>query len=721
MSSLYNPDNPGLEKMPLRNIPPYLTPPRDFAASGGFTYPTPGNQLLLPLAIVWACFCWPGQGASQATYSNPKPIIIPDSGPAQPFGSAILLSGMTGLVSNVSVRLNGLTHTWLQDLSVLLLGPNGYQVMLLSSAGCDSSLQNASLVFDDSATDLLPIWGDIEEGTYQPSNYTPGTSMLGVPSGVNASALAAFNGSNPNGVWTLYVMDNAADDQGAIAGGWSLLLTTTATATGASAPVPLAPAASTSTSSPTQDPAASSAPNTTRSPIQNWRTQHFTAADLADPAKAATVWGDLADPDHDGRNNLLEYALGLNPVDASDASQGINVQVLTSGTNHYQSLTFQRRKDDSSLIYVPQVSGNLQTWSATSSSLLQTSVGTLSATLDQVTYEDLTPVRPGQPRFFQLQVQAADGQIAYSDTFGATASLVRGGLNGGSQMTYFGLSVVQPVMAAGTVTALGVSTLTDAQANWPSNLLNASSGTYYAEFDSGACVDIVSANAGSQNLSLPGDVRPYVSLGSIYRIRRHALLGDIFGPNNETGLAAGDSAATADVIQLRNNQSQTTQLYYYSNASGSNGWYRADYSLASNTPIYPEQGIAVNRKAAGDVVVYVDGVVKQGPTLAPICTGLNLVGTLKAARLLTLSELNLYTGDPTTGLAPGSSPAAADDIMVPTPFGTTMYFYNNVPGNEGWWNGSYQPADGVQIAPGTVLYIIRKSPNPAFQWIIPAE
>jgi len=53
---------------------------------------------------------------------------------------------------------------------------------------------------------------------------------------------------------------------------------------------------------------------TTLAPLEAWRAQHFAPEDLADPAKEATVWGHDADPDGDGFNNLLEYALNGDPL-----------------------------------------------------------------------------------------------------------------------------------------------------------------------------------------------------------------------------------------------------------------------------------------------------------------------------------------------------------------------------------------------------------------------
>ena len=49
------------------------------------------------------------------------------------------------------------------------------------------------------------------------------------------------------------------------------------------------------------------------SDLRSWQVEIF-GLDADDPAKESTVWGDLADPDGDGWVNLIEFAMGLNPL-----------------------------------------------------------------------------------------------------------------------------------------------------------------------------------------------------------------------------------------------------------------------------------------------------------------------------------------------------------------------------------------------------------------------
>ena len=60
---------------------------------------------------------------------------------------------------------------------------------------------------------------------YKPTNYGTTDNMPGpAPLGTYATSLSAFNGSDPNGTWSLYVVDDAQVDAGSITSGWSLTL-----------------------------------------------------------------------------------------------------------------------------------------------------------------------------------------------------------------------------------------------------------------------------------------------------------------------------------------------------------------------------------------------------------------------------------------------------------------------------------------------------------------
>jgi len=166
------------------------------------------------------------------TFSNPAPITIPasgTSGPAAPYPSTINVSGLTGVVTKVTVTLNGFTHTFPADVDVLLVGPGGQQCILMSDAGGSAAVSSVNLTFDDAAAVSLPS-STLSSGTYKPTNYgspdnfpPPGPGSVTQP--LNPP-LSVFNGTNPNGTWSLFVVDDATLDTGNINGGWSITIQT---------------------------------------------------------------------------------------------------------------------------------------------------------------------------------------------------------------------------------------------------------------------------------------------------------------------------------------------------------------------------------------------------------------------------------------------------------------------------------------------------------------
>jgi len=158
--------------------------------------------------------------------SNPAPITIPNSGIATPYPSNIVVSGLTGTVSKVTATLAGLNHTFPGDIDVLLVGPAGQTVVLMSDVGGTNDAVNVTVTFDDTAP---PIGAAVVNGTFRPTNIGTGDPFPATaPAGPHGAVLSAFNGVNPNGNWRLFVVDDAGGDLGSYAGGWSLTITTAA-------------------------------------------------------------------------------------------------------------------------------------------------------------------------------------------------------------------------------------------------------------------------------------------------------------------------------------------------------------------------------------------------------------------------------------------------------------------------------------------------------------
>lgn len=158
------------------------------------------------------------------TFSRPLLITIPDSGPATPYPSSNVVSGVTGLVTKVTVSLNALNHGFPADVEVLLVGPTGQRTILMADAGGSTAVTNAMLTFDDGGPPLSTSM--LISGAYRPTAYGTVSFPAPAPAAPYATNLAVFNGTNPNGVWRLFVVDDSGGDTGNIASGWTLTITT---------------------------------------------------------------------------------------------------------------------------------------------------------------------------------------------------------------------------------------------------------------------------------------------------------------------------------------------------------------------------------------------------------------------------------------------------------------------------------------------------------------
>ncbi len=153
-----------------------------------------------------------GQGFRVIISTAPTAAIIGNAdgyGPASSYPIARQLSGYDGKLANVSVTLNGLTHNYPDDLDIVLEGPTGRSVVLMSDACGSADLTNASLTFSDVAPSLLPEEGPCPNGSYRPSDHQAGESLPApAPPGPYSHSLSTFAGTRADGTWRLYINDD---------------------------------------------------------------------------------------------------------------------------------------------------------------------------------------------------------------------------------------------------------------------------------------------------------------------------------------------------------------------------------------------------------------------------------------------------------------------------------------------------------------------------------
>jgi hypothetical protein len=129
-------------------------------------------------------------------------------------------------VTKVTLTLTGLTHTFPADVDILLVGPGGQNLIIMSDIGGGDDVTNVALTLDDAAATGLPA-SALTSGAYRPTNNGVGdTFPAPAPAPSGGTLLSVFNGVSPNGTWSLYVVDDAVADLGSFSGGWSLTITT---------------------------------------------------------------------------------------------------------------------------------------------------------------------------------------------------------------------------------------------------------------------------------------------------------------------------------------------------------------------------------------------------------------------------------------------------------------------------------------------------------------
>ncbi|MGL4400766.1 MAG: S8 family serine peptidase [Luteolibacter sp.] len=164
-------------------------------------------------------------GTTNTSSFNGGAITIIDNNTGSPSPSNLSVSGLVGRVQNLTAQLNGFSHSFVDDVGVLLHGPDALKLRLFCG-GSDSDVSSLNLTFDDEATIPFPSAGSIGTGSYQPSdNYGPDRDFIGDSNVEPAASLGEYRGLSAIGNWRLYVQDFTAGDAGSISS-WRLNFTT---------------------------------------------------------------------------------------------------------------------------------------------------------------------------------------------------------------------------------------------------------------------------------------------------------------------------------------------------------------------------------------------------------------------------------------------------------------------------------------------------------------
>ncbi len=214
--------------------------------AGGSTFAASPASSPVTQQVIATTTSQTGAPAGTVGFCNPGGITLPTpgaqlgQGPGKPYPSDIVVSGVSGIVENVKVYLNGYTSTNPSPNAFMLAGPNGKTLEFLSWTGGSTLVSNLNLIFDDfAASQALPNTVSLASRSYKPtsaivngtSTYCQAADCNGVtvsepapivfelagPAGNPArTLLEQFAGSAANGTWKLFSMQRGNPDTASV-------------------------------------------------------------------------------------------------------------------------------------------------------------------------------------------------------------------------------------------------------------------------------------------------------------------------------------------------------------------------------------------------------------------------------------------------------------------------------------------------------------------------
>lgn len=153
-------------------------------------------------------------------FANTTPVTI-EASTVGTYTSTVSVSGLDRHIWDVDVR-TAVTHSFSTDIDMTVTSPAGTIVTLTTDNGSDKDNVFNGTLWDDSADPGGPAPYTTQDRIVTDRSYT---NLLTAATVTPEEPLGAFRGEDPNGVWTLTVVDDASGDGGSL-NSWGLLITT---------------------------------------------------------------------------------------------------------------------------------------------------------------------------------------------------------------------------------------------------------------------------------------------------------------------------------------------------------------------------------------------------------------------------------------------------------------------------------------------------------------
>ncbi len=156
---------------------------------------------------------------------GPATITVTNAQNASIYPWNLVISGLPASgITVASVSINGVAHTFPDDLDILLQSPTGTNVVLMSDAGGNTDVTATNWTFSTGSPAMSDA-GTNSSGTYSPTNIGASDDFPTAPGPGNgfsqaSPSLSLFTG-NFNGTWKLLIRDDANGDAGSVTS-WSI-------------------------------------------------------------------------------------------------------------------------------------------------------------------------------------------------------------------------------------------------------------------------------------------------------------------------------------------------------------------------------------------------------------------------------------------------------------------------------------------------------------------